>query len=353
MQREIGSARRVAKAAVWVAGLALAWWARSILWQALLQMFFGMLFAALALPVMRRLERRLSPSLAASLSMVSLGAMALGALLLVVPLFVEQAWQLASALPSLIARVEGWWRTAVDWLEANGVSLAEAGASPLLQQAQDMLTGALPQVAQRVAGALGGLGKLMLAPVFAFFFLRDRRQIGTWLLLLCPVCWRETALRALREMRRELRGFLRGQLLVSAVVGVLTAFGLMLCGVPAWLLLGLLMGVLELIPYAGPLIGGTLAVLFALPGGLARTVWALVVVVAVQQAEGSMISPQLMSEATRLHPVWVLLCVLVGGMAGGVWGILAAAPVLLCVRAAVNTALLRASMQNWKKLPEK
>ena len=78
------------------------------------------------------------------------------------------------------------------------------------------------------------------------------------------------------------------------------------------------MGVLELIPYVGPFLGGVLVALFSLPGGLARTLWALGVVIVVQQLEGGMLSPQLMSDATRLHPVAVVLCVMLGGTAGAV-----------------------------------
>ncbi len=350
MQRETVRARRAWRLAACAAGLALLWWARAVLWKALVQLFFGMLFAAAALPLMRRLEKRLPPSLSASAALIAVGTALVGAVLLLAPLMGEQLWQLAGALPSLLARVEGWRQAATQWLAENGIALSIA--SPLTAQAQGWLADVLPKLAGRVGTALSGLSRLLLAPVFAFYFLRDRREISQWLLLLCPVGWRTTVLRALREMRRELQGFLRGQLLVSGAVGGFTALGLLLCGVPAWLLLGLLMGVLELIPYVGPFIGGALAVLFALPGGMGRTLWALGVVVLVQQAEGSLISPQLMSGATRLHPIWVLLCVLVGGSLGGVWGILAAVPALLCLRAAVNAALLHVSDRQWRNFPK-
>lgn len=149
----------------------------------------------------------------------------------------------------------------------------------------------------------------MLAPVFAFYLLRDRRRVADWLLSLLPPGRREMTVRIVREMGRESVGYLRGQLLVSLAVGGFTGLGLLLCGVPSWLLLGLLMGILELIPYVGPFLGGVLVALFAWPGGWSRMLWSLGVVVLVQQLEGGMLSPQLMSETTRLHPIVVLLCV--------------------------------------------
>ena len=176
----------------------------------------------------------------------------------------------------------------------------------------------------------------MLAPVLAFYFLMDRRLIARWGLRLLPVGWRAMVIRILREMRRETAGYLRGQLMVSAIVGGLTAAGLLFCGVPAWLALGVLMGVLEMIPYAGPLIGTLAVAVFAAPQGLGRMLWALGVVIAVQQAEGSVLSPQLISGATRLHPAAVVLCIALGAAAAGIAGILLSVPLLLCIRAALR-----------------
>ena len=126
----------------------------------------------------------------------------------------------------------------------------------------------------------------------------------------------------------------------AVLLGGLTALGLMLCGVPAWLLLGAAMGVLELIPYIGPFLGGMLVLLFSWQNGISRLLWAMGVVILVQQLEGGMLSPQLMSDATRLHPVAVLLCVMLGGAAGGIAGILLSVPLLLCVRAALRVISL-------------
>lgn len=327
------------RAAIIAAGVALMWFFRGFVWQALTQLFFGMLAAMLAMPLMRRLETRFSCSAAASLSMLGLGAIAVSVLALLTPMLISQTRQAAQVLPQLAAQVSQWSERAQEWLARNGVNLT--GDTQLMDKAQEMIQTALPTALSRAGGALSGLSKVMLAPVFAFYFLRDRRQISQWLLLLLPISWRKPAVRALREMRREMAGFVRGQLMVSLAVGTLTAVGLLLCGAPAWLLLGVLMGVLELIPYVGPVIGGALAVLFALPGGFSRALWALAVVLVVQQLEGGMLSPKLMSDATRLHPVAVLLCVMVGAMAGGMVGIVLSVPALLCARALLRVLLLR------------
>ncbi len=335
-------ARYVRVRALWLAAaLAAAFWARDLIWQAVVQLFFGMLVALAALPVMKRLEKRFSPGASATLSITSLSALLIASLLLLAPALITQGRQLIAMLPAMYNAAEEWLVRAQGWLAENGIALDGELRGSLLSRGEEALSAAAPAAMAWVGGVAGSLGKWMLAPVFGFYFLRDRRQIGQWLLSLTPVEKRDMIVHILREMRRETAGYLRGQLMVSAVVGGLTALGLMFCGVPAWLLLGVIMGVLEMIPYVGPFLGGVLVALFSLPGGLARTLWALGVVIVVQQLEGGMLSPQLMSDATRLHPVAVVLCVMLGGTAGGIGGILLSVPLLLCARAALRVIGLR------------
>lgn len=331
---------RIARAARrWVliagAGLIILWGWRWI-GQGLGQLFLGLMVALAALPIMRLLEKRMKPALAATLSMFSLSLIAALSLVALAPPVVRQGRELATLLPGLYSSMENLIEQGESWLRHNGLPVDTQWRSVAFERLKGMLGGAVPAMMVWARQLMGSLGRWMLAPVFAFYFLRDRRRLCAWLLSLLPAERRAMAVRMVREMRRETTGYLRGQLLVSAVVGALTALGLLICGVPAWLLLGLMMGVLELIPYVGPVLGGLLSVLFALPGGWGRTLWALAVVVLVQQLEGTMLSPQLVSETTRLHPVAVLLLVALGGSAAGMAGILLAVPALLCLRAALR-----------------
>ena len=335
-------ARYVRVRALWLAAaLAAAFWARDLIYTRSRVLFFGMLVALAALPVMKRLEKRFSPGASATLSITSLSALLIASLLLLAPALITQGRQLIAMLrPCIMQPRNGWSGRRAGWRK-NGIALDGELRGSLLSRGEEALSAAAPAAMAWVGGVAGSLGKWMLAPVFGFYFLRDRRQIGQWLLSLTPVEKRDMIVHILREMRRETAGYLRGQLMVSAVVGGLTALGLMFCGVPAWLLLGVIMGVLELIPLCRSLFGRGPGGAVFLPGGLARTLWALGVVIVVQQLEGGMLSPQLMSDATRLHPVAVVLCVMLGGTAGGIGGILLSVPLLLCARAALRVIGLR------------
>ncbi len=314
-------------------------WAREWVALAATQLFLGMVAAYAVLPVMKWLEKRCAPGVAASLALLLPGLAAGAGLTLLLPPLVAQGRAWFAMLPSLLGTMGQWVQRAQSWLGRSGLPVDAELQEMVLERAQQAISAAAPTLMERLGKLAGSMGRWMLAPVFAFYFLRDRRSISHWLLSLVPVNRRSLTVRTLREMRREVAGYLRGQLLISAAVGALSAVGLLLCGVPSWLFLGLLIGVLEWIPYAGPVIGGVLAALFALPMGWGRALWAAGVVAAVQQMDGTFLSPKLLSDATRLHPLIVILCITVGGAAAGMAGILLSVPLLLCLRAVLRTAL--------------
>ncbi len=322
----------------------LLWKWRALVWLAARHLFLGWITALAALPLMKRLEKRLSASAAAGLSIAALNVLWTAALFLLLPALVKQGRQLVGLLPGLWQWMENAGSGIQAWFARHGVEGVDMGVqSALIARAQEALGAVVPTVLGRLRGMAGGLGQWLLAPVFGFYFLRDRRMISAWLRSLLPEGWREAAVCMLREMQRETAGYLRGQLMVSGMVSALTAAGLLLCGVPSWLALGVWMGVLELIPYIGPLCGGVMVALFTLPLGLWRTLWALGVVLVVQQLDGSVITPKLISQTTRLHPAAVILCVVVGGAAAGVTGVLLCVPLVLCLRAVWRVFAQRAA----------
>ena len=189
----------------------------------------------------------------------------------------------------------------------------------------------LPGLITSLTAGAETLSRGVLSPVPAYYFLRDRETFTYTLSMWIPRSRRKCVLTAIQGMSRETAGYIRGQLLISLAVGVLTAAGLFLVGLPAWLTLGILMGFCEFIPYVGPFLGAIPIALFALPRGSAA-LWAMAVTVGVQQLEAFFLSPFLMAGATGLHPVYVALLLSAGGMIAGLPGMMLALPLFLCVR---------------------
>lgn len=301
----------------------------------LAQLFWGYLLMGAALPLCRLLERRLSPSLAATGAFAVLGLGAGVALLLLIPALARQFEQLSETLPALLGTLNGLFSQMQETLAARGIVLSPM-REELFAHLRQMAGQLLPQAAEALRHTAAGLQPLMLAPLMAFYLLRDRRQISASLTLLVPMQKRRAVVLAAREMRREITGFLRGQLLLAGMVGALTGLGLALVGTPGWLVLGVLMGVMELIPYIGPVLAGVPAVLLGLTGGWSRALWTLGVIVTVQQLENGLLSPRMLSGATRLPPLTVLLAISAGGLMGGPAGMLLALPVVVSLRGALR-----------------
>lgn len=313
------------------AGIAL----RHVLRALLMQVLAALLLMLAALPLCRQLERRMPPGVSAALSLALLLALAALTLLLLLPPAAEQVEALAASLPALAENLKGTLIRLTAWLEERGIDLSAVrdGLSGRLTEA---VGGLVSRAMGMATGIIGALSKVLLSPLMAFYFLRDRRRIASALTLLLPVGYRARGVRAAREMKRETAAFFRGQLTLSLAVGGMTAAGLLLARVPGWLLLGALMGILELVPYIGPLIAGVPAVLLALQGGWLKAVWAAAVLLAVQEVEGAVLSPRLVGGATDLHPLAVLLLVSAGGMIGGALGMVAVIPAVVSIRGAVR-----------------
>ena len=131
---------------------------------------------------------------------------------------------------------------------------------------------------------------------------------------------------------RELRLYLRGQVTIALVIGVLAAVGLAIVGVPGAPLLGVFVGAFNVIPYLGPIIGGIPAVVLALSVSWQKAAFALLALFLVQQMDGMVISPRVMGNITGFSPAVVLLALFAGARLCSIRGMLLALPTLMAVR---------------------
>ena len=256
---------------------------------------------------------------------------------LLLPSLIQEATLLARQLPESLKQVQSTLASASAWLEAQlpGVRLPE----PQLDSAMlSSLAGGTLSVAGSVAD-FSCLVSLMF--VLGYFFLCDRDRLLIRMELLVPRAVRPTAVCMGNAVCRELRLYLRGQGLIALAVGALAALGLALIGLRSALVLGVIVGVLNMIPYFGPVLGGIPAVLAALGGGWKKAALTVFVLWAVQQADGMVISPRILGGVTGLSPAAVLVAIFVGSHACGVLGMLLALPVLMTFRTAYRIFVQR------------
>ena len=290
----------------------------------------GALLAFFIAPLAGLYERKLSRPAAALLGVGTVVAGLLILLWLALPTVVRELGQLGETLPRSLAQVGQWVNSLSDWAEARlpGVRLPEF---PM-----DSAMGMLSRLATSAMGAVGsladGVSRLSMMLVLSYFFLCDRDRLLLRLELLTPQAIRPAAVRAGRGVLRELRLYLQGQLMVAGAVGALSAAGLWLIGMRSAAVLGGIVGILNMVPYFGPLIGGVPAVLIALGDGPLRAALCAGVLALVQQADAAILSPRIMGSLTGFSPAAVLLAITAGGSLAGIGGMFAALPVWMSIR---------------------
>jgi predicted PurR-regulated permease PerM len=279
-------------------------------------------------PAVQRLARVGVPRrLAATAVFVTALALATAIVSLVIPALIRQGQHLISSSPQLIQKGGGLFdrlsRSTNPLLHRAGESgaswiQAHAGNAP---RALQTLTDAGLKLAH--AGLIVIVGGLL-----GFLLLLSLPETARGVASLIPPAGRERLGPPLAEVRRIVAGFVRARLIVSAAVGVLATLGLWAVGMPYWLLLGVVVGVANLIPMLGSWIGGIPVAVVALATKSPSFLFVVVpVIVLAHLIDGWILSPIVLRETTDLHPVVILLAVVVGADLLGFWGILAAIPV--------------------------
>ena len=132
---------------------------------------------------------------------------------------------------------------------------------------------------------------------------------------------------------------MRGQLVEACFVGVLSVIVLYFIGIDYALIIGIIAGICNMIPYIGPIIGTILAVIIALLSGQPiKAIWVIIGMLVIQQVDNSLLAPKIVGDSVGLHPVFIMLAIIIGGNVGGLLGMLIAVPV---------TASLKILLSRW------
>ncbi len=279
--------------------------------------------------------------------------------LLIIPYVVNEIGQLTGRLDQYADQTAAWvhkLQTRIE--ELTGIE--NLGLSDLVKRipelAKDVPTDALDPVKGVVGWAFGStvqmLGLLVqwsLFPIFVFFFLRDFDGIKSFAFELLPFRARQMVLDHYVEIDSKIAAFIRGQVLVAGVLAVLYSLGLLIfTDIDLALLIGVMAGLLFVVPYLGTILGVALGTLMALlKFGLSlQIIWVWLVFAVVQAFEGSVLTPKIVGDSVGLHPVAVMVSLLVGASLFGILGMLLAVPV------AASLAVVGATALDWYKRTE-
>lgn len=175
---------------------------------------------------------------------------------------------------------------------------------------------------------------IILAPFFAFFLLRDGREIARQLLSLVPNNLFEITLSITNKINEQVGGFIRARLLEAAIVGLVVFFGLQIINFPYAVILSIFAGLTNLIPYIGPIIGAIPALLVAVidQDGSMTVLLVTIIYFTAQIIDMVFIIPLVVAKIVNLHPVFVVLAIIAGAEVMGILGMIISIPVFSALK---------------------
>ena len=228
-------------------------------------------------------------------------------------------------------------------LEMLGGAMPEA-MTPSLNQVFESIPSAF-QLATGLASTVvstvfSGVLTISIALIFSVYMSIDMPNIHRSLLNVVPMPHRTEYAALLDQIRDVWNAYLRGQILLMLIVGAMTTIGNVMLGMPGALLLGIVAGLLEVLPNIGPVLAAIPALMVAVLQGssvlpVSNLIFALVIAgfyIVVQQVENNLIVPRVIGDAIEVHPILVMAGVILGATIGGIFGALVAAPLLATLR---------------------
>ncbi len=309
-----------------------------------LPIILALVFATIAVPPARRLERRGVPRLLAALTVVVGGTSAiLGGLILLIPAFTRQVSALGPTINEAFGKV-------LDWIETGPLGLDRGELEVIVTDAVGNIgefSGTIATQVGSIALAVGEvLAAMSLAVVLLFFFVKDGEQIVGWFISRAPERLRDDMRASGARGWGALAGYVRGTAAIALIDAVGIGIGLLIVGVPLVLPLTLLVFIGGFVPVIGAFISGLLATLVALAtGGLTAALIVLAIVVVVQQVESNVLQPMIMRRAVSLHPVVILTVLTAGAVIVGVLGAFLAVPIAATLAAVGNELRLRGELR--------
>lgn len=282
---------------------------------------FGIIIAFVLAPLVERIARVTGRSIAVLLTALIALVVVVGAIVaLAVPLVRETA-DLAREVPRVVEMASSNEPINIAGIEISGEVRQRIGTEIGAR------VGGWSQQAATAALRVGaGIFDFLIVFVLGIYFLASAPAVRRWVDGVVPTKQRAEFRRIEAEAARLFGRYIRGQLLLGLIIGTVSAVAYLVLGVPYAVFLGVLAGILELVPIAGPIVAGAVAALVSLTEPFPLVIWVVLAATAIQQLENHLLVPRIAGNAVGLHPIAALLAVLVGVEVAGVVGALFAVP---------------------------
>lgn len=245
-----------------------------------------------------------------------------------IPPFVEQSGQLAKNFP-------GYFTKIVDTYEGLKTFSLEHGVLDNLNQGisalKDNLSSAVGSVFSSVFAIFGGIISFFVILVMTFYMTVEESAMKRSLSFVLPDKYQPFTLQLINKVQKKIGDWLKGQLVLSLIIGLMSYVGLLILGVNYALILALVAAIGEFIPYIGPFISAVPAILLAFTQSPVKALLVLILYVIIQQLENNLLVPKVMQKAVGLNPIISIIALMVGAKVGGLLGMILAIPVATAI----------------------
>ncbi len=285
-------------------------------------------------PVVNYLENKGIPRAAAILGLfVLMGGLAVFGLITLYPIIVFQASNLAASfdsnhLSTMMNKLSESISRQAPFLKPGAVN----------ERINFLLTNAAHSAESLAAGLIGVAASLIIVPFITFFLLNDYYKMQKALIENVPNKYFEMALNVISKLENQVSKFIRGTCIESIVVAVLYTISYNVIGVQYAIVLGIIGGIMNIIPFAGPFIGAlpAIAVSVVQYGDLSMLIPIAISTIVVQQIDQFFVQPTVFSKIMSIHPLVMFLVILVGGELLGVMGMVLSIPIYTIIHVTAN-----------------
>ncbi|MBU4332218.1 AI-2E family transporter, partial [Patescibacteria group bacterium] len=285
-------------------------------------LFVAVIFGAAIDPWVDWLQTRKIPRILSILTIyvLSFGILALVVVLLV-PAITTEFVGLTKDFPSYYQRIIGGFE------EFQGEASTGQGVRHIIESWVANIGQTTRGIFSTISDIFGGFIALFAVLVITFYLIVEKDNMRAFLQAVTPLKYQPYVMQLHVRMQKKIGSWLRGQVILMIIIGILSYIGLLILGVKYALLLALFAGLMEIIPYIGPIFGAVPAVFIAFTQSPIKSLLVIVLYLIIQQLENNLIVPKIMKRAVGLNPIVVILVILIGGKIAGIVGALIAVPV--------------------------
>lgn len=274
--------------------------------------------AFLLSPLCALYEKRTPTAIAAVLSLLTALLIAVIALTCILIPIINSITNLYSKFPVLLHNIR--------------LHIPSTISDSALSQMPDNMYSLITSIFTGIINFVSATADIGIALVIAWYMLTDRERLALRLELVIPSVYRQTVMRSLSEARLEIMLYLRSQSIIAICVGLLSALGLFIIGIDNAFPLGMTAGILNMIPYLGPIIACIPVGIAALTHGFILLLLSIAVLIAVQQIDGLILSPRIVGSSTGFPPSVIMISIFAAGAVWGIAGMLLILPAMILIR---------------------